>query len=186
LHRKLIRTLERIRIMGLRQYLRVKLSGGRTKAAVMQADPQEDQLAHDSLFMIRDRARLPIIERHWQVTGGFMLQIRDLLRERGVPLALAVFPHGVQVGPRQWAIGRLEMGFDVGRTYDDPFPFEFVKSFAAKAHIPVIDLWPAFLKAHDQKLFYDVDGHFTAAGHQVVADALLGDPTFRRLLGAAR
>ena len=90
------------------------------------------------------------------------------------------------MSPRQWAIGRVEMGFQSNRTYDDPFPFDFVKAFAAKEGIPVIDLWPAFLAANDQKLFYDWDGHFTPAGHRVVANALWEAPMIRQLLRRAR
>ena len=186
LYKRIVPTVDRLRILGVREYLRVKRSGQRTKTAVINVSGErrtrEDLLAYDRYLMIRDRAALPEIERHWQLTGDYILRMRDLLREHGVPFVLAVYPYGVQVGPNQWARGRQPYGFEPGRTYDDPFPFELLETFARQHDIPFINTWPWFLAAKDQPLFYDWDGHFTATAHRLVADQLLDEPAFRKLL----
>lgn len=186
INNKLFRTIQKAQILGWRRYLLIALRGGSAKAAIANLKGQErrhtDPLHYDQLLMIRDRAYLPEIERHWQRTGGYILMIRDLLKARGVPLVLAAYPYGVQVGPDQWGKGRTAFGFEPGITYDDPFPFELMAGFAREHGIPFLTTAPAFAAARQEPLFYDWDGHFTPRGHQVIADALERDPVFLNLL----
>jgi len=86
------------------------------------------------------------------------------------------------VGPEQWGQGRTAFGFEAGRTYDDPFPFEFLAAWAQAHDIPFMNTYPSFAAARSERLFHDWDGHFTAAGHRVVAEHLLRDPVFLGLL----
>ncbi len=186
INNKLIRTIQKAQILGWRRYLLIALRGGSAKGAIANLKGRErqhtDPLHYDQLLMIRDRAYLPEIERHWQRTGRYLLMIHDLLQARGIPLVLAAYPYGVQVGPDQWAKGRTAFGFETGVTYDDPFPFDFLADFAKAHDLPFINVAPAFSAARQEPLFYDWDGHFTPAGHRIVAEALQRDPAFLRAL----
>ena len=179
-------TYEKIGMLGWRAYLGAKLRGDDTKlnAVHMTAARRAhvDLLKYDRLLMVRGLATPAELERYWERTGGYLLRIQDLLRARDIPFALGLYPNAVQVGPNQWAEGRVYRMFDKGRTYDDPFPFTFIEAFARAHDIPVINTTPAFLAARDQELYYRWDGHFTPAGHRVLASHLLRDPTFRRLI----
>ena len=185
-HDKLLRPFEKLRLLGWRGYLESGRSGVQTKVAIMKMTGDRrriiDPLNYDTLLMIRDRSLLPEIEAHWKLTGGYLLKIRDLLQARGIPFVLAAFPMGTQVGPDQWRDGRLELGFEPGVTYDDPFPFEFLEAFADSHQIPFLNTSPAFVAARREQLFHHADGHFTPAGHRVIAETLPHDPVFLGLL----
>ncbi len=182
-HNKFLRTYQKIRILGVRRYLGILIRRERAKAAIAKlqgrAREKVEALDYGQLLMIRDRANLPEIERHWQRTGKYILMIRDLLKQRHIPFALAAYPYGVQVGPDQWGKGREAFGFQPGVTYSDPFPFEFLARFAKDNDIPFIDTHESFLAAAETtRLYHDWDGHFTAAGQRVVAQHLVHDPVF--------
>lgn len=187
LHNKCVRTYQKIRILGLVEYVKIKLRGERAKAAIANLQDQRrqrvDPLAYDQFLMIRGPERLQEIRAHWdQETGRDILRIRDLLRERGVPFALAAYPYGVQVGPDQWGEGRRACGFQSGVLYDGAFAFELLEAFARANELPFLNTFPAFLEAKGRKLFFDWDGHFTPAGHRVVADYLARAPEFQAFL----
>jgi len=185
-YNKFVRTYQKMKILGVSGYLSAKLRGERAKAAIAKLQGtqrhQTDPLNYDALLMIRNREHLPEIRKHWEQTGRNLLMIRDLLRERGIPFVLAIYPYGVQVGPDQWGQGRKAFGFEPGVTYDDPFPFEFIEAFAKTHAIPLINTYPAFLAARDRRLFHDWDGHFAPEGHQVIASYLRTDPLFQQLV----
>lgn len=190
-HNKFVRTYEKIRILGLVGYLKVKLRGERAKAAIATLKDARrrprDLLEYDRFLMIRGPERLPEIRQHWdQRTGQNILRIRDLLRQRGIPFALAAFPHGVQVGPDQWGKGRQPYGFQAGVVYDGSYAFELLEEFARANDLPFLNTYPAFLAARDHPLFFDWDGHFTPAGHRVVARYLTHDPAARAFLARLR
>lgn len=186
-YNQFVRTYQKIRILGLRRYLQAKLRGERAKGVIAnlrgQARQVVDPLHYDQLLMIRDRSNLPEIRKHWQRTGRYILLLKDLLRERQIPFVLAAYPYGVQVGPDQWGKGRVAFGFQAGMTYDDPFAFEFLEEFARANEIPFINTYEAFRAARQERLFHDWDGHFTPAGHRVIAAELLNQPAFLNLLG---
>ncbi|MBI3088395.1 MAG: SGNH/GDSL hydrolase family protein [Candidatus Omnitrophica bacterium] len=183
---KLIRTYQKIRILGLRGYARAKLRGERAKAAIAKLPGTQrgrvDPLHYDRLLMIRDRSHLAEIQPHWERTASYLVRIRNLLAARGIPFALAAYPYGTQVGPDQWGKGREAFGFASGVTYDDPFAFELLEAFARAHGIPFLNTYAAFVGAREQQLFYDWDGHFTPAGHRVVADYLQHDPATQAFL----
>ncbi|MBI3320097.1 MAG: hypothetical protein HYZ89_05880, partial [Candidatus Omnitrophica bacterium] len=86
-------------------------------------------------------------------------------------------------GPDQWAEGRSFWGFERGKTYEATQAIGVLQRFCAAEHIPLINTMDSFrAAAKSEKLFYDEDGHFTPAGHRVLATHLLGDPQFLVLL----
>jgi lysophospholipase L1-like esterase len=63
--------------------------------------------------------------------------------------------HGVPPGTDPWAFGRR------------------VSQIAAAHGIPLLDSLEAFARVpHPEKLFYAVDGHLNAEGHEILAEAL--------------
>jgi len=86
---------------------------------------------------------------------------------------MVTYPYGMQVGPYQWAKGRVFWGFEEGKVYDDYFCFELMQEFAQQNNIAFINLLPVFLENKDKKLFFDYDGHFTAIANKIVAEALV-------------
>ena len=186
LHSKLVRSVQRIRLLGWRAYLDAKLRGEDTKLkAVFATGPPRlrmNLLQYDRYLMIRGLATEQELDRYWVRTGGFLLKIQELLEARGIPFVLGLYPQAVQVGPDHWANGREYYLFERGRTYDDPLPFTYIERFAAAHGIPVINTLPSFLAASDRPLFLPNDGHFTPEGHRALAAHALNDPVFRRLL----
>jgi len=190
-HNKFIRTYQKIRLLGLGEYLNAKLKGQSAKAAIATLTSKgrrvEEPIRYDQLFMIRNREDLPEITAHWQRSARYLLMIRDLLGAQRIPFVLAAYPYGIHVGPDQWGQGRTAFGFEPGRTYDDPFAFDLLEEFAAQHGIPFLNTYEAFRVAgREERLFHDWDGHFTPAGHRLIASMLPSDPTFLSLMKALR
>jgi hypothetical protein len=91
-----------------------------------------------------------------------------------------IYPYGHQVGPDQWATGRSYWAFERDRTYDPAPAFGIIESFAAQSHIDLVNLYAGISRDKDKKLYFDSDGHWTAAGHEAVAKAMLDSDIFKR------
>jgi len=140
--------------------------------------PTETQ--HDDRYLIlRGKEFRDEVLTHWERSSRYLVMIRDLLRDQGIPFVLVLYPYGVQVGPHQWGEGRIPYGFEPGITYYDPFPFDLIESFANDAGIPTINVMSSFVAANHETLFYPWDGHFTVRGNQVAVEHLRTDPVFR-------
>lgn len=103
-----------------------------------------------------------------------ILRIKKLVEENNSSLVLAVFPLGHIVGGDEWARGRLEFGFEIGKTYSNQ-PLVDIKNWVKEQGIETLDLTDALSQAKkesSQKLYFDFDGHWTRYGNQIVADAL--------------
>ena len=103
-----------------------------------------------------------------------ILRIKRLLEENNSSLLFVVFPLGHIIGRDEWAKGRLEFGFKIGKTYSNQ-ALEDIKSWAKAQAIDTFDLTAALSQAKkgsSQKLYFDFDGHWTRYGNQIVADAL--------------
>lgn len=185
---KLLRTFEKIRVLGLPGYLRTKLRGERAKVAIARLKRTQqaaDAGAHDRFFLVRESATEELIRPYWDVSRRYVLMIRDLCAERGIRFAMGVYPYGMLVGPDQWATGRRFWGFEPGRTYDANAVRGLYRAFAAQEHIPLIDTFDSFrAAAASTKLFYDEDGHFTPEGHRVLAEHAVRDLQLLALIGA--
>ena len=92
-------------------------------------------------------------------------------RTMGSGFVLVTYPWGHQVSAQEWSKGRrsfLPERFEVSDRN-----LEATREFAAREGIPLLDLFPAF-RGHtgEKKLFYDVDMHWTPAGHELAAAQL--------------
>ena len=103
-----------------------------------------------------------------------ILRIKKLIEENDSSLLFVVFPLGHIVGPDEWAKGRLEFGFEIGKTYSNQALTD-IKSWAKTQAIDTFDLTVALSQAKkgsSQKLYFDFDGHWTRYGNQIVTDTL--------------
>ena len=75
----------------------------------------------------------------------------------------------------EWKEGKVFYGFDRNKVYGAQRPFQIFESFAIDNGLDMLNLYGVFKNAALGKkspLFYPEDGHFTKAGHAVVAAAL--------------
>ena len=185
LHDKVVRTFQKLRLLGIGGYLKAKARGKRAKAVIIDSrDEFSDDIImeYDALLMLRGRRRKKLLDQHWQRTAGYLLKIRDLLAERGIPLVIVMYPHGIYAGPDQWHEGRKTWGFEQGKQYTDYYPFELMERFTNENNIPFINSLPGFLSAPDGEYFFNWDGHMTPAGNAIVARQVLSSRKFLSLI----
>lgn len=182
---KVVRTFKKLRLLGLKRYLKTKASGERAKAVIINSDGEfsdDVMMEYDGLILMRGQKRKALIDKHWKRTEKYLLKIRDLLSERNIKFMIVMYPHGIYVGPDQWNEGRKTWGFEQGKQYTDYYPFELMANFTKRAGIPFLNTLPGFLSAPPARYFFDWDGHMTPAGNKIVVDQILKDPQFRKLL----
>jgi lysophospholipase L1-like esterase len=187
LDRKLIRLYRYIKVLGLGGFIRAKLRGQRAKVAVAQLKAEQqapDLAAHDRFLLVREYSTEERLAPYWALSSRYLRMIRELLAGRGIPLVLGVYPYGMLVGPQQWAAGRGYWGFEPGRTYEAAAALAIFNRFSSETGIPLLNTFESF-RAADRtgKLFYDQDGHFTPAGHRVLAEHVVHDARLLSLLG---
>lgn len=97
--------------------------------------------------------------RSWEILDGVVASLKQETREKGVPLAIALFPVHIQV-----------LG-----TYHDHYPQDRCRELCARRGVPYLDILPALRAAwreKEEKLYYD-HCHYTPHGNTVVARAIL-------------
>ena len=67
-----------------------------------------------------------------------------------------------------WWLARLGVRLDERVLQDTVFQHRLAE-FAKAQDIPLVDLLPALRKRSSARLYYEQDGHWTAAGHDVAA-----------------
>jgi hypothetical protein len=175
IHKKLVRSLDKIRILGLREYINAKLQGKRAKALIIAKEIEEkaaNPIKFDPYLMIRGRDRIAYIQEHFKRNEKYLNLIKDAFASQGAPMVFVIYPYGIHVGPDHWGKGRAYWGFENGKTYDDYYAFDMLESYAKRNNIPCINLLSDFLKHKDERLFFDVDGHFTPAANRIAAKAI--------------
>lgn len=189
INNKIVRTIEKMKILGFKGYIKAKMEGKRSKAAIANLknnDPNFDSIAYDQYIFIRGPQKLPQIKKHWKRTEKYLLMVRDILKEDGIDLVLVSYPYGIHVGPNQWGDGRTYWGFDSGKTYDGHYAFDLLKNFAQQNNIPYIETYDNFLaeadKNKDKALFFNFDGHLNPDGNEIVADTIAINKDFKALL----
>jgi hypothetical protein len=181
-----IRTFEKISTLGLGNYVRAKLRGERAKVAIARLKSEQgsaDAGASDRFLLFREYATPESVAPFWELNAKYLRMIRDLLAERDIPFMLGVYPYGMVVGPEQWDAGRGFWGFERGKTYDASLGVSLFTAFSRDEDVPLINAIDRFKEAGGREaLFYDVDGHFTPAGHRVLAEHALTDRRFLELV----
>jgi hypothetical protein len=110
-------------------------------------------------------------DRDWELSERYLLMIRDTLRSRGIDFWVNVYPYGMQVSPKEWAIGRQFWGFRPDTLYST-WPQEYVESFCKSNGIRAINMCGAFRDTSRSvfPLYWPDNGHWVPRAHQVVAE----------------
>lgn len=151
------RLKEEMRLYNLvasRWYLLLQTLGLRPRAAA-RADPTPGQ--YQDALLDDDSVE-------WRWYRSLVLQMRDLLAARGIPLALWTTVGPNQVENPRWS--HITSLFD---------------RFSAESGIPMVHLWPA-LQGRDLGPLYRPRGHFSGAGNRLAAEAVHDLLRSRRLL----
>jgi hypothetical protein len=171
---KLIRTFQKIKVLGLKKYLTSVMTGKRAKAVIAVSDDLRDKIdpiEYDGYLFMRDREKQPLIRKHLARTERYLLKIKNLLMSHGIDFTLVMYPYGIHVGSDEWSEGRVYWGFEKGKVYTDRFAFDMVKDFCMDNSIRYLNTLDSFLagKRPGVKLFFDLDGHMTPAGNEIMA-----------------
>lgn len=112
-------------------------------------------------------------DRSWWRTYDYLQRIHAVLKARDIEFWIAVYPYGLQISAKEWNTGRLFWGFEVNRVYSSHAQ-ELVEAFGRRHGIHVVNMVSDFQEAARTTfpLYYDNDGHWRAAGHQVAAPSL--------------
>ena len=182
LNTKVVRTAMKIQVLGLRGYVNIILTGERAKVAMARVKRRQlapDLATYDKFLLVREDSTPEVLAPYWRLSERYLLMIRDLLKARGIPLLIGVYPYGMLIGGEQWSEGRVFWGFQKGRTYSAAAFLGLITAFTTREGVPLINTFPGFQEAaRTQTLCYPEDGHFTPAGQRVLAEQLLRDPTF--------
>lgn len=146
-------------------------------------DPMTDKfwMFRDQIYLYDDKGEEHSIVENTEsnrlqvmrFTFSYLSMINSLLKQHGSEFILVFFPYGQQIGADEWSVGREFYGFEKGETYSD---FKFYETTLRKDldkdSISSISLYESLKNATLKPLFFEIDGHFNANGHEVVASAL--------------
>lgn len=177
LYTKIGGALERIRLLGFKDYMHCILKGKRVKVAIRErGDLKNAQL--DRLFMFRENKDKEVIRYYWENSARWIDKIREFLNNRSIEFILVAYPYPLQVSPTAWQGGREMWQFEENKVYDSPLPFEFPSEYAKKNNVKFINLWQHLLRYSSENLYYDWNGHWTPLGNKRVAEGICANPIF--------
>ena len=182
INNKLFRTFWKIQELGFFEYLALSIQGKRAKVAIAEKHRRErspDLASYDKFLLVRETSTPEILAPYWSLNVRYLTMIRELLSERGIPFVIGIYPYGMVAGPDQWVPGRTYWGFDEGRTYSADAMLQLFNQFTKEQGMLLLNTFGGFQEAaKTEQLFYGEDGHFTPAGHRVLAEQVVHDPKF--------
>jgi hypothetical protein len=123
---------------------------------------------------LRDNLLLatPETDAGWRRLEAALGDLHAEVERAGAVMILVCIPAGAQVDKRYWWATRLGLALDErvlgGTAFQDR-----LHRFAAAETLQFIDLLPALCPS-DTALYFEQDGHWNAAGHDVAARAIAG------------
>jgi hypothetical protein len=125
--------------------------------------------------------RAEVVEA-WAVTEGLIRALRDEVTARRARFAVAVHSGPWTHGEDRWRLMLMEDP-RAAATWDRNKPRRLIAEILARAGVPHVDLFEAFEAAgRREPLFFNIDPHWNAAGHRVVAQATADFLLARRLV----
>jgi hypothetical protein len=122
-------------------------------------------------------------EPGWPLTQRLLIELRDHLAARHVPLVVLVIPAALQVDPNLQSalrtLGRRHAPVQAFLAEPDR-PQRWLVEFCQTAGLDCVDARPALLELDRRgtRTYYAIDNHWTPAGHELAAELLalrLGD-----------
>ncbi len=115
-------------------------------------------------------------EEAWREISRSIAEMWRLCDSHGAAFRLLLIPPGNQVSPDAWKTGKQVMGFGPEEWVTTTTFQEEAINRTRRIGIAATDLLPPF-REHPTPatLYFDTDGHWTPAGHQLAAQVLLRD-----------
>lgn len=115
-------------------------------------------------------------EAAWELTEAIISRLRDEVEADGSRFGVVIIPAREQVYPEQWQRG-VEANPALSQlSLDLTLPNQKLAQLLSRQQIAHLDLLPIFqtaaAEADTPPLYFAHDGHWTAAGHQVTAEAV--------------
>ncbi|MBU0678101.1 MAG: SGNH/GDSL hydrolase family protein [Verrucomicrobia bacterium] len=109
----------------------------------------------------------------WSVTTDLIGMLGKDVRDRGSRLAVVIIPSVIQIDDAMWA-GFAARAPEEFAHPDKSTPNRIISNFCAQENIPCLDLADTFAQsaAAGHKDYYPVNGHWTAGGHRLAAQAI--------------
>ncbi|MBM3255673.1 MAG: SGNH/GDSL hydrolase family protein, partial [Candidatus Omnitrophica bacterium] len=144
IYNKLSKSLHKIRLLGLKDYIFCNLQGKSAKELIMQK-PSLRSVDLDMYFIFRENTDKNVIKYYWKNSNKWLDKTKALLDKEGIDFILVAFPHGLQVSPTAWNEGRAQWLLEKDKLYDSPVPFEMLEGYAKERNIKFLNLWPSLL-----------------------------------------
>ena len=107
----------------------------------------------------------------WAITDHALAELDSAVKQNGGQFAVFVIPDRRQIYDADWNATLAKLPDLDPATLDRERPTRTVLDLLAARHIPALDLLPPF-RASDERLYFEIDGHFNAAGHRLTAELL--------------
>jgi hypothetical protein len=122
----------------------------------------------------------PRLEQGWTALESALGELNRQVQESGATLALVCIPAAVQVDSTYWWLKNLGVRLD-DRVLRDTVFQDRLATFAQRESIPMLDLLPVMRANSHHRVYFEQDGHWTAAGHYAAARAIAEwlDPLLR-------
>ncbi len=113
------------------------------------------------------------VRRGWEMTGHLLDAIADRVDEAGARLVLVGIPARFQVDDALWHAFAARAGLEEDR-FDRRLPERRLGEWAQRRGVAYVPLLDALRASNvDNSFYYDGDGHFNAAGHDLAARVIL-------------
>jgi hypothetical protein len=110
-------------------------------------------------------------DKQWQAVFDSIRRIKAYTDSRGMTFHLTRYPWAHQVSETEWIPGRYSFMPKGAKPSDRSL--KTVRKFSVQQGIHFIELFDVFRQYHGAKpLYFKYDNHWTAAGHQLVAQGL--------------
>jgi hypothetical protein len=107
----------------------------------------------------------------WAVTDHALGVLQTAVEQDGRTLAVFVIPDRRQIYDTEWAATLAKLPDLDPASLDRERPTRAALDLLAARHIPALSLLEPF-RAADVRLYFEIDGHFNAAGHRLTAETL--------------
>ncbi|MFN0149084.1 MAG: GDSL-type esterase/lipase family protein [bacterium] len=111
------------------------------------------------------------MEEAWRATEEALAALERDIERHGARMVIVAIPAAPQVGRQYWWLERLGFRFDERLLTESPVQDRLAR-FAAARGIPYVDLLPGMRGSSAPPLYFEQDGHWTAAGHAIAARAI--------------